>query len=146
MAFVTLDDGKDRAEIVAFNETFDTHRHLLREDALLIAEVKVTQRMNEDGQMQGMRIIAESLYDLAGARRKWARSLRLACNGSSSAQRLFEVLEPFRNGGCPITISYRNRAAGGDIDLGQAWKVKLDDQLIASLGDWLQPENVEIIY
>jgi DNA polymerase III subunit alpha len=146
MAFVTLDDGKDRAEIVVFNETFDAHRQLLREDALLIAEVKVSQRMNEDGQMQGMRIIAEALYDLAGARRKWARSLRLACNGSSSAQRLFEVLEPFRNGGCPITISYRNRAAGGDIDLGHAWKVKLDDQLIASLGDWLQPENVEIVY
>ena len=75
MAFVTLDDGKDRAEVVVFNETFDAHRHLLREDVLLVAEVKVMQRLAEDGQTQGLRIVAEALYDLPGARRKFARGL-----------------------------------------------------------------------
>ncbi|TMG86775.1 MAG: DNA polymerase III subunit alpha, partial [Betaproteobacteria bacterium] len=53
MAFVTLDDGKDPTEIVIFNETFDTYRHLLREDTLLVAEVKVMQRLGEDGTLQG---------------------------------------------------------------------------------------------
>ena len=146
MAFVTLDDGNDQAEIVIFNETFDAHRHLLREDALLVAEVKVMQRMSEDGQSQALRIVAESIYDLAGARRKWARMLRLACNGSSSAEALLKIIEPFKSGRCPVMIAYRNASSGGEVELGEAWRVNLDDHLLVGLRDWLKPENVEIVY
>ena len=66
MAFVTLDDGQrlDRDRRV-YNETFDGGAHLLREDELVIAEVKVTQRMTDDGELQGLRVIAENVYDLA---------------------------------------------------------------------------------
>ena len=70
MGFVSLDDGKDAVEVVVYNETFDAYRHVLREDVLLVAEVRVQQRMNEDGQMQGLRIVADALYDLPAARRK----------------------------------------------------------------------------
>jgi DNA polymerase-3 subunit alpha len=149
MAFVTLDDGKDQAEIVVFNESFDAYRHLLREDALLVAEVKVMQRMErvgEEGQSPGLRIVAESLHDLAGARRKWARMLKLECNGGSSAERLLTLIEPFRSGSCPVTVHYRNASSGGEIELGDAWRVNLDDHLLHGLRDWLKPENVEIVY
>ena len=108
MAFVTLDDGKDQAEIAVFNETFDAYRHLLRDDALLVAEVKVLQRMGEEGQVPGLRIVAEAIYDLAGARRKWARALKLACNGGSSAERLLRSDRAVRARTCPVTINYRN--------------------------------------
>jgi DNA polymerase-3 subunit alpha len=146
MAFVTLDDGRDQPEIVIFNETFDANRHLLREDAVLVAEVKVQQRMGDDGQVQGLRIIADAVYDLAAARRKWARSLRLSCNGSSSAQRLFDLIEPFRRGHCPVTINYSNQTSGGDIELGNEWRVNLDEHLLAGLREWLAPENVTVVY
>ena len=146
MAFITLDDGKDQAEIAVFNETFDAYRHLLRDDALLVAEVKVMQRMGEEGQMPGLRIVAEAIYDLAGARKKWARALKLACNGGSSAERLLQLIEPFKSGTCPVTINYRNAVAGGDIQLGDAWRVNLDDHLLGGLREWLQPENVEVVY
>ena len=146
MAFVTLDDGRDQTEIVIFNETFDANRHLLREDAVLVAEVKVQQRVGDDGQVQGLRIIADAVYDLAGARRKWARALRLSCNGSSSAQRLFDLIEPFRRGHCPVTINYSNQASGGDIELGSDWQVNLDEHLLTGLRDWLAPENVTVVY
>jgi DNA polymerase III subunit alpha len=146
MAFVTLDDGRERAEIVVFNETFDAHRHLLREDALLVADVKVMQRMGEDGQMQGLRIVAEALYDLPGARRAFARGLRLTCNGSSSADKLLRLIEPFKSGDCAVTIRFQNQSANGEIELGDAWRVKLDDHLLGSLRDWLRAENVQIVY
>ena len=146
MAFVTLDDGKDQAEIVVFNEVFDAHRHLLREDQLLVADVKISQRMNEEGQLQGLRITAEALYDLPTVRRRFARGLRLSCNGSSSAQRLLELLEPHRNGRCPITIHYANCTAGGDLQLGESWNVNLEEHLLASLREGLQPENVRVLY
>ena len=146
MAFVTLDDGKDPTEIVVYNETFDAHRHLLREDELLVAEVRVQQRMNEEGQMQGLRIVAEALYDLPAARRKFARGLKLCCNGSGSAERLLSLLEPYRSGECPIVIDYRNHAAGGEIELPEGWRVNLDEPLLAQLREWLAPENVRVVY
>ena len=113
---------------------------------LLVAEVRVQQRMNEDGQMQGLRIIADALYDLPAARRKFARGLKLCCNGSASGERLFELLQPYKSGPCPIIIDYRNRSAGGEIALPEAWRVTLDEALLASLREWLAPENVRVMY
>ena len=146
MAFVTLDDGKGRAEILVYNETFDAVRTLLREDQLVVMEVKATQRMGDDGELQGMRIIAENVYDLATVRKRWAKGLKLACNGNASAARLAEILQPFRPGEKAITIAYRNARVGGEVELPEEWRVNLDDALIDRLRDWLKPENVQVVY
>ena len=98
MAFVTLDDGKGRAEVMVYNETFDAARALLREDQLVIMDIRVTQRMTDDGEAQGLRIIAENVFDLAAVRKRWAKGIRIACNGNASADRLAEILQPFRPG------------------------------------------------
>ena len=113
---------------------------------MLIAQVRVQQRMNEDGLMQGLRIVADAIYDLPGARRKFARGLKLCCNGSGSAERLLALLEPHKSGQCPIIIDYQNCAASGEIELPAAWRVNLDEPLLAQLREWLAPENVTILY
>jgi DNA polymerase III subunit alpha len=146
MAFVTLDDGRGSTEIMVYNELYDSVRNLLRDDQLVIAEVKITQRMTDDGEVTGLRIIAENVYDLATVRRKFAKGLKLACNGNASAGKLAEILGPFRPGDKPITVSYRNERIGGDVTLPEAWRVNLDDALLSSLREWLQPENVQVLY
>jgi len=146
MAFVTLDDGHGSAEIMVYNETFDSARHLLREDQLVIAEVKVNQRMTEEGEMQGLRIIAENVYDLATMRRMRAKRLKLACNGNAAVATLAEILAPYRAGDKPITVTYRSESFAGDIELSDEWRVNLDDALIDRLREWLAPENVEVLY
>jgi DNA polymerase-3 subunit alpha len=146
MAFVTLDDGHGSAEIMVYNETFDTVRHLLREDQLVIAEVKVMQRMTEDGESQGLRIIAENAYDLATMRKSKAKRLKIECNGNASAEMLAQILAPHRPGDKPITVSYRNERFAGDVDLSPDWCENLDDALIERLRDWLSPESVEVVY
>ena len=146
MAFVTLDDGHGSVEIMVYNETFDSVRGLLREDQLVIAEVKVTQRMTEDGEAQGLRVIAENIYDLATIRKRHARGLRLACNGNASVATLAEILQPFRPGDKPITVCYRSDRVGGEVVLSEDWRVNLDDALIDRLREWLAPENVQVVY
>jgi DNA polymerase-3 subunit alpha len=146
MAFVTLDDGEASAEIVVFNETYDAARSQLREDQLVIVEAKLQPRMADDGQMQGLRIVAESVHDLSSIRRRFAKGLRLACSRGADASRLFELLVPFKNGSCPIVVMYRNRGVGGELELPEAWRVNPDDQLITQLRDWLAPENVRVVY
>jgi DNA polymerase III subunit alpha len=146
MAFVTLDDGGGSAEIVIFNETFDAARTLLREDQLVVIEAKIMQRSGDDGQAQGLRVVADAVYDLAAIRKRFARGLRLACNGGADAARLAEVIAPFKNGSCPIVIDYRNHGLLGTLELPDAWRVNLDDPLLARLHDWLTPENVRVEY
>ncbi|HEY4139292.1 MAG TPA: OB-fold nucleic acid binding domain-containing protein, partial [Casimicrobiaceae bacterium] len=146
MAFVTLDDGKGRVELLVYNETFDGARNLLREDQLVAADVRVMQRMSDEGELQGMRVVAETIYDLATIRKRYAKGLKLACNGNASAHRLADILEPFRPGEKPVTIAYRNDRVGGEVELPADWRVNLDDALIQQLRDWLTPQNVQVIY
>jgi DNA polymerase-3 subunit alpha len=142
MAVVQLDDGTARVEATVFNELFDANRALIKEDALLIVE----GRPQHDEFTGGIRLSVDRLLDLAAARQKLARGVKLVCNGGSNGARLRELLAPYRNGGVPVSVIYSNRDAQCRIDLGEDWRVKLDDGLIQSLSEWLRPENVQIVY
>jgi DNA polymerase III subunit alpha len=102
--------------------------------------------VSDDGELQGLRVIAEAAYDLAAVRKRWARGVRIACNGNASADRLLQILEPFRPGDKPITVAYRNERVGGEVELPEQWRVNLDDALIDRLRDWLAAENVQVLY
>jgi DNA polymerase-3 subunit alpha len=142
MAVILLDDGHARVELTVFNELFDQHRHWLKEDQLLIVEGKVAH----DDFSGSLRISAEKLYDLPAARNRFARAIRLTCNGGSSGSRLRDLLAPHRNGSCPVSVVYLNAGAMCEIELGDAWRISLHDELIRSLAEWLKPENVNIVY
>jgi DNA polymerase III subunit alpha len=142
MAVVVLDDGTGRVEIPIFNELFEQHRPWLKEDQLLIVEGKATF----DNFTQGLRLTADRLYDLAAARNRFARGVRLHCNGQSNGQKLKELLAPYRNGSVPVKVVYANGTALAEIELGEDWKVKLDDGLMDSLGQWIERKNIEIVY
>jgi DNA polymerase III subunit alpha len=102
--------------------------------------------MTDDGEAQGLRITAENIYDLGGVRKRWAKALRIACNGNASADRLEEILRPFRSGTLPVTVRYANARIGGEVDLPESWRVTPDDALIDRLREWLAPENVQVVY
>jgi DNA polymerase-3 subunit alpha len=43
-------------------------------------------------------------------------------------------------------VDYRNPSARCRVRLGEDWRVRLDDRLLESLGGWLKPEAVNVIY
>ncbi len=149
MLILLLDDASAQVEVVIFNELYEQHRHLLKEDALLIVEGKV----NRDDYSGGVRVTADRIYDLAGARTRFAQGLRLACNGechvqSHAGRKLAELLTPYTQGegGCPVWVEYRNPQAQCRVRLGEDWRVRLDDRLLESLTGWLKPGAVSVIY
>jgi DNA polymerase-3 subunit alpha len=148
MLIVRLSDGSATRELTLYNELAEQSRGLVKEDALLVVEARVrtVRRALDEGEETFMRVSADRVYDLAAARSRFARAIKLTCNGGSDGVRLRELLRPYQPGVCPVSILYRNADAQCRIDLGEAWRVKPDDTLIASLHDWLQPENVEIVY
>jgi DNA polymerase-3 subunit alpha len=149
MLILLLDDVTAQVEVVIFNELYEQNRHLLKDDALLIIEGKV----NRDDYSGGVRVTAEKIYDLAGARTRFAQGLQLACNGQctpqpDSGRKLAELLAPYKvqEDGCPVWVDYRTPHARCRVRLGEDWKVRLDDRLLESLGGWLKPEAVSVIY
>ncbi len=148
MAFVALDDGEAQVEVAVFNDLFERHRDLLREDQLLLVEGRVSR----DDYSGGLRVSADGLYDLSQARTRFAKAMRLHMNGEANAAKLRELLRPHQirasgeHPGCPVTIAYRNREACCELQLGDAWRVALDDGLLTALRNWLSEDNVVILY
>ncbi|HET6719373.1 MAG TPA: OB-fold nucleic acid binding domain-containing protein, partial [Rhodocyclaceae bacterium] len=145
MAFIVLEDGNARVEVSVFNELFDAVRHKLKTDEPLIVEGKVSR----DDFRDGLRIVADQLMTLGEARSRFAKALRLSLNGhgqqEGAVRRLRDTLSPFVGGACPVRIVYRNALAQCELSTGQAWRVRLDDELLAQLRDWLSAENVEVV-
>ena len=150
MLVLMLSDGTGSQEVTVYDEVANRHRDLVREDAVVVIEAKLKsyRRSGDEGETTVLRIAAERLYSVAGARARFARALRLSMNGEASAHKLKQLLEPFRqpSGSCPVTIHYRNREASADIVLGDDWRVVPDDKLIRSLHEWLSPDNVRFEY
>jgi len=145
MMVVTLDDATAQVEITVFNELFEKGRDKIKEDALLVVAGKV-QRDEFSG---GLRVSADELLDLESLRVRFAARLRIAMNGEADAKRLQSLLAPYRasgGGACQVVVAYRNATAACEVALGDAWRVRPDSRLIAELGAWLTPENVQLIY
>jgi len=145
MMVVTLDDATAQVEITVFSELFEKSRDRIAVDSLLVVAGKV-QRDEFSG---GLRVSADELLDLDALRGRFAARLRISMNGEADARRLQQVLAPYRasgGGACQVVIAYRNSAAACEVALGDAWRVRPDSRLIAELGAWLTPENVELVY
>ena len=147
MAIVTIDDAVSKVDVVVGNDLLNSHQHLLKEDALIIVE----GRVSNDDFSGGLRVNARKLYDLAGARNQYASLLKIACNGQSDALKLNKMLSPFVNGnspdsGCKVKVEYHNAHSKVEVMLGDAWRVELRDELLDGLKTWLSPDNVKVLY
>ncbi|MCP5268184.1 MAG: DNA polymerase III subunit alpha [Zoogloeaceae bacterium] len=149
MAFVTLDDGTSQQEVAIYGEVLDSERGKICEDEVLIVEGKVQK---DDFAGEGkVRVTAERLLTLAEARGRFARELRLSLNGQfsgdrSATQRLKSLLSAYTPGVCPVRISYSNGTASCELMLGDSSRVRLEDDLLSTLGEWLSTGAVEIRY
>src|SRR3546814_13310402 len=70
MLYAVLDDGSAQVEVAIFNELYEQHRNRLKEDRLVIIHGKVSN----DDYSGGLRVSAESVYDLQLAREERART------------------------------------------------------------------------
>ena len=151
MAFIQLDDGTSALEVSVFNELLEAERAKIREDEVLIIEGRV-QRDDFAGEGR-VKIVAERLLTLAEARGRFARHLRLSLNGQASGSnartavhRLQTLLAPYTPGDCPVRLAYRNGNATCELAFGDANRVRLEDDLLTAIREWLGSDNVSVDY
>lgn len=150
MAFITLDDRSARVEIAVFAEVYQHHRELLVKDKLLVVEGEVSvDEYSGSHKMSALRI-----SDINQARERYAQRLLISLEsrmaGNGMVNELATALTPFRNGGCPVWISYRNAYNGGrinaDLPLGEEWRVHPTDELLHRLAGLVGKDHVKVVY
>jgi DNA polymerase-3 subunit alpha len=125
VAIFKLDDGTDTLESVANEDLLNANRELLKDDELVIVQGKV----QPDRFSGGVRLNVQSVWDLAAARCRFGKYLRVEVNGSVPP--VAEVLREFpsrrivtEHGELPLGLAVRlallRDKATGEIDLGDA--------------------------
>ena len=146
MAFIVLDDGSARLDVAIYNELFEANRNLLKEDNLLL----ILGKVSHDDYSGGLRVNADELFGLDQARNRFASRLVLDMENTANAEDLANYLSPYRGNqdvpGCPVVLRYRQHGQGCEIALGDAWRIRLDEDLIKQLRGWLGDTRVVIMY
>ncbi len=139
MGIVELDDGSAKIEVTVFAEVFDRVRTLIREDSLLVVE----GRPQLDHFSGGIRLAADQLWDLAGARAHFAKAVSVDFTHQHAPARLHQLLQANRPGSTPVRLNYSNADAHCQIELPP---VRMDDGLMQALGEWLGEGAVQARY
>ena len=142
VAIFKLDDKSEAIEAVANEDLLNANKDLLKDDELIIVQGKV----QPDRFSGGLRLTVTSVWDLASARCRFGKYLRVAVNGSVPP--VAEVLRDFpsrrivtEHGDLPLGLTVRlelNRtiddtSASGELDLGEAARFYPTD---AALDRW----------
>jgi DNA polymerase-3 subunit alpha len=174
MLIVNLDDGSGQCEVTVFNEQFEANKALFKEDELLVVQGQARNdaftggiRFTVESAMdlerarsryaQGVKVEMNGNADAL----RLKRVLEAHCAGPEQ-QASAPVPAPSRGprgeGGRPqrqpvqipnglnVSIVYRSEHAEGEVRLGDAWRVKPTDDLIAALRGEFAGSSIEIVY
>ncbi len=135
LAIITLEDATSSVDVTMFAESFTASRACLIEDKLVIVEGEVAVDQFSDG----YRIRATRAMSLDQARAVYVRGLllKLAAEQISdeTMHNLYGILSHYRNGNCPVFITYEGGEANAKLVLGDEWKVEPKEELLVKLKD-----------
>ena len=146
MAEIRLDDRTARVNLTLYSEAYQKYRSLLITDKLIIAR---GEALADDYYDFGYYIKADSVYDLNKVRNEFA-SLKLKLDKTMLANgkitEIKRLLLPYANHTRSVSIEYDNGRVIGRLDLGQQWRIEINDHLIDDLTTLLGEENVRLDY
>jgi len=143
---VVLDDDTGRMEISFFSEAFQEFRHLLQKDEIVV----VSGALRYDDFIGSWTVNAKSVLHIDRVIESRARSLVLsiAPNGQGEALlvKLHDLLLPFREGSCDVSVRYIGDSASARLSLGPEWAVRPSRELRDKLTELLGNNNVRLLY
>ncbi len=151
VAIFKLDDKTEAIEAVANEDLLNAHRELLKDDELVIVQGKV----QPDRFSGGLRLNVAQVWDLAAARCRFGKYLRVEVNGSIPP--VAEVLREFpsrrlqtEHGDLPqgltIRLALHRERASGEVDLGEAARFYPTDEALARWRSGASQGKAEVVY
>lgn len=139
-ALVTIDDKSGRLDFRLFPEQFEMFQDLVQTGQIVV----VSGQVSFDNFSDGNTMTARDVMSLTGAREKFVRNIKLDIAGEQQAttvmDKLKRILLPYKDGTTPIRISYQNQIATAELELGTAWRVSPDEQLLIDIHENLAIE------
>jgi DNA polymerase-3 subunit alpha len=148
MAFVQLDDRSGRLEVSLFADIYNEYREKLVKDALLV----ISGQVSFDDYSGGLKMRGESVKSLADARQDSVRALQVVLDAevlpaaAVTARQMAAILEPYRQGACPVHIQYRRADVDALVRLGPEWKINPQDELLLELRNTFGKGAVQLLY
>ena len=143
---VVLDDNTGRMEISLFSEAFQEFSHLLVKDEIVV----VSGGLRYDDFIGSWTVNAKSVLHIDRVIESRAKGLVLsiATNGRGEAilTKLHDLLLPFREGSCDVSVRYVGSSASAQLLLGPEWAVRPSRELRDKLTELLGNNNVRLLY
>lgn len=141
---VTLDDGTATVDVTVYNELYEPNKQLFKEDEFLAVQGKVS----EDRFSGGLRVSAEKVMDIAGARVAFGRQFAFSLNTRIDAAKIKDILAQYRSeNGLPLMMRYMQDGVGScEIRLADDWRVAPADGLKQSLFEKLGVQGATVEY
>lgn len=143
LVILGMDDSTARLDIVIFDEIYESFASVLATGEILVIEGDVAH----DDYNGGVKMTANSLYDIPTARTKFARCLELRLHAGhqgilASIQALFKT----HAGRCAVQFSYSNEYAKAQLSLAPQWQILPSDELLGLLENLLGEEKAVMKY
>ena len=143
---VVLDDDTARMEVSLFSEAFQEFRHLLVKDEIVV----VTGGLRYDDFIGSWTVNVKNVLHIDRVIESRAKSmvLSLAPNGQGEnlLVKLHDLLLPFREGNCDVSVRYVGESAAARLSLGSEWAVRPSRELRDKLTELLGNNNVRLLY
>jgi DNA polymerase-3 subunit alpha len=143
---VTLDDNSARMEVSLFSEAYQEFRHLLQKDEIVV----ISGALRYDDFLASWTVNVKNVLHIDRVIESRAKSmvLSLAPNGQGEALliKLHDLLLPYRQGNCDISVKYIGDTASARLNLGPEWAVRPSRELRDKLSELLGRKNVRMLY
>lgn len=141
MSVILLEDGTGSVKLPLYNDVYERHRALIRDDGLLVIQAKVIR----DDYSGGVQVVAERLLDLTGAWQEFDQRLPICLNGVADANTL-RAIEPYavRAPGSQVmqvVVEYGTADAPCAVEMGENRGVRPHDDLMAAVRRRLHPQS-----
>jgi DNA polymerase-3 subunit alpha len=151
VALFKLDDMSEVVEAVANEDLLLANRDLLKDDELVIVQGKA----QPDRFSGGIRVNVQSVWDLAAARCRFGKYLRVEVNGSVPP--VAEVLRDFPSRrivtdqgdlpqGLPVRLALSREHASGELDLGESARFYPSEAAIARWSSAAAHGRATVVY
>jgi DNA polymerase-3 subunit alpha len=146
IAFLTLDDRSARLDVRVFPDVYEKYQAMLGKNKVLVVQGGI----GLDDFTGGYQVTAQSIYDINQARGLFARrvvvGIESSLAGNGFVGHLADILQPFREGHCPVCIDYTGGDARARVALGEEWTVDPTDELLHRLRDLAGKDCVQVEY
>jgi DNA polymerase-3 subunit alpha len=133
-------------EVSLFSEAFQEFRHLLQKDEIVV----ISGSLRYDDFLASWTVNVKKVLpiDRVIEGRAKCMILSLAPNGQGETLlvKLHDLLLPYRDGSCDVSVQYTGESASARLNLGPEWAVRPSRELRDKLNELLGRKNVRMLY